>query len=201
MRTGFNLVDDDTMSEQETDMMLKTLALLRLMMQDVKRDSLRYAKSFQREEVTQEDVVHTLKYQARIFLQQENLEERMSAMLDKMDDEDEDEDEDEDDEDSDEENAESMDNTENTERTEKTDSPSPSQDFASGVAQYIEERELLTEDPPDSMTNEELQRLQRNIRTCVDNWDRWQPTDFYGKLIKKSIEVCQGIPITHFEIA
>lgn len=178
MRAGSDVSGDFSMTDEnqryQEEFFRKNVALLKLLMRDVQVTAKDYALSFQRDSVTGRDVVDCLKYETRIFLQQENLEERLREILAAEEEEEEEEDDgdDENDDEEDEDEEESMDTTE-----------------AQQVASEILAEELTLDEPYESKrTSEQLQMLQRNVKQCVIAWDLWKPTDMYHKLLKQSVD-------------
>lgn len=180
MKTGFDLIESE--DREMNEFKIKGAVILRILIRDVKDTAYQYAKSFGCEIVESSHIIDTLKYQARMFCQQENLEERFTELYDEMKADLSNYEEDEE--------SESLENGEDDE-DDQSQSESEEEnldDEVSDMAKYILLEEEARTDTREEFSPEALSRLQANVKQCVNAWELWNPTSNFEILLKRSID-------------
>ena len=183
MKTGFDLIESEHDNNDIEEFKLKSAVIFRILIRDVKDTAYQYARSFGSDVIQSHHIIDTLKYQSRIFCQQEKLEERFAELYNEVkndlvtSEEDEENDSVEDiSEKNDESDSEDSEGEENSE-----------EDEISNMANYILLEEALTENR-ETLSPDSLARLQKNVQQCVNAWELWNPTSNFEILLKRSID-------------
>lgn len=182
MKTGFDLIETEEDNHETNEFKIKGAVILRILIRDVKDTAYQYARSFGCEVAESSHIIDTLKYQARIFCQQENLEGRFTELYDEMK-------ADLASYEEDNEESESLENDydENHHSESEEEENLDDEDEVSNMANYILLEEALT-DNRENFSPESLSRLQSNVKQCVDAWELWNPTSDFELLLKRSID-------------
>lgn len=184
MKTGFDLIETEEYSHETNEFKIKGAVILRILIRDVKDTAYQYARSFGCEVVESSHIIDTLKYQARMFCQQENLEERFTELYDEMKADLANYEEDEE--------SESLENdvheNENDQSESEEEENLDDENEVSNMANYILLEEALT-NTREEFSLESLCRLQANVKQCVNAWDLWNPTSSFEMLLKRSIDL------------
>ena len=177
LRSG--LAGEVTSSEQEETTVNFVIAALRVFSKDAVITACNYVQGCEREEVTGLDMHKALKYQARMFFEQNDssLNQRILKELEEME----------------EESSESTDDTEGAD--EGIENDEHMRGGSEGEEEEEEEETAETESSEESgetkveeMTPDQQKRLVVHVNTIFDTWPLWNPDDPVHLLIKRAID-------------